>query len=122
MEMKVYITEEERAKCQKVADAFAELYEMAEIVVFDAGRYGFVMLKYYAPSSGFAEDETFTDGKALFDALWEEWFETKLCLMAKEMKLNDIIYEEVFNSLPKEKQAELIGRKAAFAKLAEIGL
>ena len=49
MEKQVYITEEERAKCQKVADAFAELYEMENIVVLDAGRYGFVMLKYYMP-------------------------------------------------------------------------
>ena len=45
MEKKIYITEEERAKCQKVADAFAELYEMADIAVVDAGRYGLVMLK-----------------------------------------------------------------------------
>ncbi len=39
MEKKIYITEEEREKCQKVADAFADLYEMADIVVFDVGRY-----------------------------------------------------------------------------------
>ena len=32
MEKKVYITEEERAKCKKVAEAFSELYEMADIV------------------------------------------------------------------------------------------
>ena len=44
MEKQVYITEEERAKCQKVTDAFAELYEMEKIVVLDAGRYGFVEL------------------------------------------------------------------------------
>lgn len=31
MEKKIYITEEERAKCQKIADAFAELYEMENI-------------------------------------------------------------------------------------------
>ena len=49
MEKQVYITEEERAKCQKVADAFAELYEMENIMVLDAGRYGFVELKYYKP-------------------------------------------------------------------------
>ena len=35
MEKITDITEEERAKCQKVADAFAELYEMADIVVVD---------------------------------------------------------------------------------------
>lgn len=48
MERKIYITEEERAKCQKVVDAFAELYDMFDIIVVDTGRYGFVMLKYYA--------------------------------------------------------------------------
>ena len=63
MEKKIYITEEERAKCQKVADAFAELYEMADIVVVDVGRYGFVMLKYYMPTHGFEEDETYTDSR-----------------------------------------------------------
>ena len=60
MEKKVYITEEEREKCQKVVDAFAELYDMADIVVVDVGRYGFVMLKYYMPPHGFEEDETYT--------------------------------------------------------------
>lgn len=122
MEKKIYITEEERVKCQKVADAFAELYEMADIVVLDVGRYGFVMLKYYKPPYGFEEDETFTDSRTLFEELWEEWLHTKLYLMAKEMKLDDILYKEVFNSLPKEKQSELIGRKADFAQKAGISL
>ena len=44
MEKQVYITEEERAKCKKVAEAFTELYEMADIVVVDVGRYGFVYI------------------------------------------------------------------------------
>lgn len=35
MKKQVYITEEEYAKCQKVADAFAELYEMENIVAHD---------------------------------------------------------------------------------------
>ncbi len=120
MEKQVYITEEERAKCQKVADAFAELYEMENIVVLDAGRYGFVELKYYKPPHGFEEDATFTDSRALFDALWQEWYDTSLYLVAKEMNLGNILYEEVFDNLPKEKQSELIGRKADFAKQAGI--
>ena len=41
-------------------------------------------------------------------------------LLAKEMQLDDILYEDVFNILPKEKQSELIGRKADFAKKAGI--
>ena len=122
MKKKIYITEEERTKCQKVADAFAELYEIADIVVLDAGRYGFVMLKYYTPPHGFEEDETFTDSKELFEALWQEWFNTKLYLMAREMQLDDILYEKVFNSLPKEKQSVLIGEKADFAQKAGVSL
>lgn len=50
MEKKQYITGEEREKCRKVADAFAEL-EDADVVVVDAGRYGFVKLQYYTPGS-----------------------------------------------------------------------
>ena len=38
MVKQVYITEEERVKCQKVVEAFSELYEMESIVVLDAGR------------------------------------------------------------------------------------
>ena len=122
MEKQVYITEEERAKCQKVADAFAELYEMENIVVLDAGRYGFVELKYYKPPHGFEEDATFTDSRALFEELWQEWFNMKLYLLAKDTPMLERGYKGVFESLPEEKQSELIGRKAAFAKAAEIYL
>ena len=122
MEKKVYITEEERAKCQRVADAFAELYEMADIVVADVGRYGFVMLKYYMPPHGFEEDETFTDSRALFEGLWQEWLDMKLYFMAKGSPLLEKGYKGVFESLPEEKQSELIGRKAGFAQKAGISL
>ena len=122
MEKQIYITEEERVKCQKVVDAFAELYEMENIVVLDAGRYGFVELKYYKLPHGFEEDATFTDSKALFEALWQEWFDTTLYLVAREMKLNDILYQEVFNHLPKEKQSVIIEKKVDFARKAGIYL
>ena len=122
MEKQVYITEEEREKCQKVADAFVELYEMADIVVVDVGRYGFVMLIYYTPPHGFEEEATFTDSRALFDALWQEWFNTTLYLTAKKMQLDNIIYEKVFNCLSKEKQSAIIGRKVDFARKAGITL
>ena len=47
MGKQVYITEEERRKCQKVVDAYAELYEKEDIVVLDAGKYGFVKLQFW---------------------------------------------------------------------------
>ena len=122
MEKKVYITEEERAKCQKVADAFAELYDMADIVVVDVGRYGFVMLKYYMPLHGFEEGETFTDSRALFDGLWQEWLDMKLYFMTKGTPLLERGYKGVFESLSKEKQSELIERKTYFARMAGIDM
>ena len=122
MEKQVYITEEEREKCQKVVDAFAELYEIENIVVLDAGRYGFIELKYYKPPHGFEDAKTFTDSVALFEELWEEWLNTKLYLIAKGTSLLEKGYKGVFESLPEEKQSELIVRKADFAKMAEIYL
>ena len=120
MEKKIYITEEERTKCQKVGDAFAELYEMENIVVLDVGRYGFVMLKYYNLPHGFEDAITFTDSVELFEDLWEEWLNTKLYLLAKGTPLLEKGYKGVFEGLPEEKQSELIMRKATFAKAAEI--
>ena len=122
MEKQVYITEGERAKCKKVAEAFTELYEMADIVVVDVGRYGFVMLKYYMPPHGFEEDATFTDSKALFEGLWQEWLDMKLYFMAKGTSLMETGYKGIFESLSKEKQSELIGRKTYFARMVGIDM
>ena len=124
MEKKVYITEEERKKCRKVIDAFAELDEIEDedILLIDAGRFGFVKLQCYTPSYGFEELDTYTDSHSLFEGLWEEWFSLNVFLLAKEIQLDGVLYEDIFNNLPKEKQAELIGRKADFAKKAGITL
>ena len=119
MEKKIYITEEERKKCRKVADAFAEL-EDVDVVVVDAGRYGFVKLQYYTPPTGFENDFTFTNSKELFEDLWEEWLHTQIIALAKEMGIDDIDYNVFFKQLPEEKQNELMGRKKHFAKTAGI--
>ena len=119
MNKKSYITEEEREKCRKVADVFAEL-EDVDVVVIDVGRYGFVKLQYYTPPTGFENDFTFTDSMKLFDDLWEEWLHTQLIMMAKEMKIDDVDYDDIFKRLPEEKQNELRGRKQHFAELAGI--
>ncbi len=95
---------------------------MADIVVVDVGRYGFVMLKYYKPPHGYEEDETYTDSRAKFEGLWQEWLDMKLYLMAKGTPLMEKGYNGVFESLPKEKKSELIGRKSDFAKMAGIYL
>lgn len=119
MEKKAYITEEEQEKCRRVADAFAEL-EDVDVVVVDVGRYGFVKLQYYTPPTGFENDFTFTDSMKLFDDLWEEWLHTQLIMMAKEMKIDDVDYDDIFKHLSEEKQNELGNRKQYFSKLAGI--
>ncbi len=119
MNKKSYIAEEEREKCRKVADVFAEL-EDVDVVVIDVGRYGFVKLQYYTPPTGFENDFTFTDSMKLFDDLWEEWLHTQLIMLAKEMKIDDVDYGDIFKRLPEEKQNELRSRKQHFAELAGI--
>ena len=118
----VYITAEERKKWQKVADAFAELYEIENILVMDAGRYGFVKLQYYSKQRGFENVYSFVDSKSLFDDLWQEWFDTKLILRARETPMQEMDYEEIFNCLSEQEKNELLDRKKEFAKAAEIEL
>ena len=115
-----YITDDEREKCRKVADAFAELYEIENILVVDAGRYGFVKLQYYRPPQGFEDAITFTDSRSMFENLWEEWLDTQLFLLAKGTPMAGMGYHEIVRCLPKEKQEELMNRKAGFAKTAGI--
>lgn len=119
MDKKAYITEEEREKCRRVVDAFAEL-EDVDVVVVDVGRYGFVKLQYYTPPTGFENDFTFTDSQALFNDLWEEWLYTQLIMLARKMKIEDIDYDDIFRQLPEEKQNELMGRKRHFAEAAGV--
>ena len=88
MEKTIYITEKEREMCYKVIDAFAELYEIEDedILLVDAGRYGFVKLQCYTPSYGFEELDTYTDSKSLFEGLWDEWLNLNMFLLAREMQ------------------------------------
>ena len=117
-------TEEEREKCRKVIDVFEELYEIEDedILLVDVGRYGFVKLQCYTASHGFEELDTYTDSNSLFEGLWEEWLSLNVFLLAREMQLADVLYDDLFNNLPKEKQSELTGRKDYFAKKAGITL
>lgn len=119
---KSYITDIERERCKKVAAAYAELYEIENIVVLDVGRFGFVKLQYYRPPYGFDNVITFTDSRSMFENLWEEWFDTKLYLLAKGTPMLEMGYEEIFKCLPEEKQKELVEKKTVFARMAEIEL
>lgn len=66
---KRYITEDERKKCRNIVDAYAELIEGEDMAVLDAGKYGYVKLRYYSPEEGFDTVETFVSSEKLFDNL-----------------------------------------------------
>ena len=99
-----YITEDEQLKCQKVANSFAELYEIENILVLDAGRYGFVKLQYYRLPQGVEDVITFTDSQSMFENLWQEWFDTKLFLLAKDTPMEGMEYSEIFQCLNRRKE------------------
>lgn len=124
MEKKMYITEEEREKCKRVAAAYAEIYDDDEqnIIVLDAGRYGYIKLQYYNPSYGFSDMLVFTDSRELFEDLWEDWLNTQLFELAKGTKLMELDYEDIFACLPEQKQKELMAKKDYFAQKTGIAV
>lgn len=109
-----YITDGEREKCRQVVNAFAKLYELADIIVVDAGKYGFVKLQYYREPQGFELVSTFTDSGKLFDALWQDWFEEQVFQAALGTPLEELEYEEIFAQLSEEKQDEIMSEKGYF--------
>ncbi|MDE6219359.1 MAG: hypothetical protein K2G51_02815 [Lachnospiraceae bacterium] len=116
MEDIIYITDEEREKCRQVVNAFAELFEQTDVIVLDAGKYGFVKLQYYREPQGFEVMSTFTDSRKLFDALWQDWFEEQVLSSVLGTSLEELEYEEIFLLLPKEKQNDLIDKKTYFKR------
>ena len=116
---KSYITEAEKEKCRQVADAFAELYELENILVMDAGRYGFVKLQYYTENQGFDNVYTFTDCRSLFEDLWVEWLDTKLYLMAKGTPLLEKDIKVYLKAFRKKRKKSLWIKKPILQKRQE---
>ena len=90
------------------------------ILVLDAGRYGFVKLQYYRLPQGVEDVITFTDSRSMFENLWQEWFDTKLFLLAKDTPMEGMGYSEIFQCLSEQEKRALTDRKAYFAKAAEM--
>lgn len=120
MAKKQYITKKELKKCQQVADAYAKELEEGDIVLLNAGRFGFVMLQYFQPPIGFDSAKIFTNSAVMFEFLWNEWLNIQLIKICEEMCLTEIEYEEIFELLAKKQQKELMDRKRDFAIKARI--
>ena len=71
MQRDVYITDEERIKCRRVARAYAEIDD-EKVKVIEIGRFGFLRLLYYKYPYGFDDAITYFDSKELFEELPED--------------------------------------------------
>lgn len=111
-----YITDEEKEKCQKVVDAFAELFEKEDLAVVNAGKYGFIKLQYYRTHLGFDNAFSFTDSKRLFNDLWNEWLDTQLLDIAGDTPMEEMDYDDILKCLPPETQQNLLEMQKRFAE------
>lgn len=115
----IYISNEEREKCRRVADAFSELDD-AGILVVEAGRYGFVKLQNYKHPNGFESCKVFHDSRKLYEDLWREWLIAQILILAKSTPIMDLDDVYRWDHIPKEKREELIRKKNDFAERAGI--
>ena len=116
-----FISDEEREKCRKVAEAFREALEGEDLEVLDAGRFGFVKLQYYKPPWGFDSVSTFLDAGTLFDDLWEEWMDSQLLDYAKDTPMVEMEYDQIFRCMPKAMQDSYVLKKQEFMEAAGCG-
>lgn len=116
---KKYITEEQRARCRIVADAFAELYELTDVAVADAGRFGFVRLQWFSEGGDFDSAKVFSDSKELFDELWRIWYEYEVLTPVLGTPLEELDYDEIFQTLSKDRQEEISEKKKYFFALCK---
>ena len=94
----IYITEEQRARCQKVANAFNELYEQADVMVADAGRFGFVRLQWFNEGENFDSAAIYSDSSKLFEELWQKWYEHEVLTPVLGTPLEALDYDEIFQT------------------------
>lgn len=117
-----YITEEQREKCRKVADAFTELYELADVMVADAGRFGFVRLQWFNEGEGFDSAVAYSDSSELFEELWRIWYEHEVLTPVLGTPLAELDYDEIFKTLSKDRQEEISKKKEYFLALCGGGI
>ena len=114
-----YITEEQREKCRKVADAFTELYELTDVMVADAGRFGFVRLQWYSEGEGFDSAVAYSDSLELFEELWRIWYEHEVLTSVLGTPLAELDYDGIFKTFSKDRQEEILEKKRYFMDLCK---
>ncbi len=115
-----YISDEEREKCRKVVSAYEEEFEKMDMLVLEAGKYGFYKLLFSIFPIDVVNATLFTSAKELFDDLWIEWMKEQLITLLKDTPMIELSYDEMFESLSKDTQRELMAKRDYFAQKAGI--
>ncbi|MDE7324623.1 MAG: hypothetical protein K2N73_18280 [Lachnospiraceae bacterium] len=114
------ITDEEREICRRVVSAYEEEFENMEILVVEAGKYGFYKMLFSSFPTEVDDAIVFTSGMELFNDLWEEWLEAQLLMLMKDTPMLELDYDEMLECLPEEKREELMAKRQYFAQKAGI--
>lgn len=118
--MESFITNEEREKCAKVAEAFQQIYTEGDVLLFDAGNYGFVKIHDYIPCSGFEGITTFTNSSDMVNNLWNEWLLQKVFNHIQGSALENTCYEDALKKLPENIKSDVLSTKELFSQLTNL--
>lgn len=106
MKRQIYITNQEKEKCRKVVAVFNKFLQQLDILVLDAGKYGFVLLKYLNYND-FDFIETYINSDELFEALWQEWLKEKLITLYINTPLIHLDYNKMYDGLSIKQQNKI---------------
>ena len=88
--------------------------ELTDVVVADAGRFGFVRLQWFSEGEGFDSAMAFSDSGELFEELWRIWYEHEVLTPVLGTPLAELDYDEIFQTLSKDRQEEITEKKKYF--------
>ena len=88
--------------------------------MLEAGKYGFYKLLFSIFPIDVVNATLFTSAKELFDDLWIEWMKEQLITLLKDTPMIELSYDEMFESLSKDTQRELMAKRDYFAQKAGI--
>lgn len=115
-----HLAKGECGKYRKVVSAFKDLYEHEDMVVLDAGKYGFVKLQDYKIPFGFGNIESFRNSRILFENLWEEWISLQLTFLTSNSLLEYLNIDNILESQYPQARKLISRRKKRLMKKAEL--
>ena len=104
----------EKDRCEVVAQIFRRYLEKHDIILRNAGRFGFIMLEYYKPRFNFDCAIIFTDSQTMFDTLLIEWYDCLITELMEEKQAENVDIDDFYNNLSAEEKNQLEDKKNRF--------